>query len=203
MTRPSLFSALGAAVAPMATPLAPVMATVGMLALAPLSATAETRVETIIGTVTGSNPIMASYIRKTPSDQRVCETQEVPVYAEAGAANNDSDLGAMIIGGVIGSAIGNKTSNNEGAGAAGAVVGAILGREHAKNNKSTGQKVIGYRQQEVCNVRKVMIEETVEEVTGYRHRIEVDNRIITIESNRPLADGERIEIKRKTTYSMR
>ena len=195
MTRPSLFKALGATIA--------TMATAGMLAVTPIAAMAETRVETVIGTVTQSNPIMASYIRKTPSDQRVCETQEVPVYADAGTTNNDSDLGAMIIGGVIGSAIGNKTSNNEGAGAAGAVVGAILGREHAKKNKSAGQKVIGYRQQEVCNVRKVMIEETVEEVTGYRHRIEVDNRIITIETNRPLANGERIEITRKTTYSLR
>jgi uncharacterized protein YcfJ len=195
MTRPSLFKALGATIA--------TMATAGMLAVTPIAAMAETRVETVIGTVTQSNPIMASYIRKTPSDQRVCETQEVPVYADAGKTNNDSDLGAMIIGGVIGSAIGNKTSNNEGAGAAGAVVGAILGREHAKKNKSTGQTIVGYRQQEVCNVRKVMIEETVEEVTGYRHRIEVDNRIITVESNRPLADGERIEITRKTTYSLR
>jgi len=195
MTRPSLFMALGATIA--------TMATTGMLAFTSIAAMAETRVETVIGTVTQTNPIMASYIRKTPSDQRVCETQEVPVYADAGTANNDSDLGAMIIGGVIGSAIGNKTSNNEGAGAAGAVVGAILGREHAKKNKSSGQKVVGYRQQEVCNIRKVMIEETVEEVTGYRHRIEVDNRIITIESNRPLADGERIEITRKTTYSLR
>jgi len=195
MTRPSLFMALGATFA--------TMATAGTMAFAPIAAMAETRVETVIGTVTQSNPIMASYIRKTPSDQQVCETQEVPVYADAGTTNNDSDLGAMIIGGVIGSAIGNKTSNNEGAGAAGAVVGAILGREHAKKNKSAGQKVIGYRQQEVCNVRKVMIEETVEEVTGYRHRIEVDNRIITIETNRPLANGERIEITRKTTYSLR
>ncbi|MEX0504065.1 hypothetical protein AB3X55_10760 [Alphaproteobacteria bacterium LSUCC0719] len=195
MTRPSLFKALDATIA--------TMATAGMLAVTPIAAMAETRVETVIGTVTQSNPIMASYIRKTPSDQRVCETQEVPVYADAGTTNNDSDLGAMIIGGVIGSAIGNKTSNNEGAGAAGAVVGAILGREHAKKNKSTGQTIVGYRQQEVCNVRKVMIEETVEEVTGYRHRIEVDNRIITVESNRPLADGERIEITRKTTYSLR
>jgi uncharacterized protein YcfJ len=179
------------------------MATAGMLALTPLAAAAETRIETVIGTVTRSDPVMTSYIRKTPSDQRVCETQDVPVYAEAGAANNGSDLGAMILGGVIGSAIGNKASDNEGAGAAGAVVGAILGREHAKKNQSGGQKIVGYRQQEVCNVRKVMLEETVEEITGYRHRIEVDNRIITFETNTPLASGERVEITRRTTYSLR
>jgi uncharacterized protein YcfJ len=195
MARLSLSTVVGAMIA--------TMATAGTLALAPLAAVAETRIETVIGTVTRSDPIMTSYIRKTPSDQRVCETQDVPVYEEAGAANNQSDLGAMILGGVIGSAIGNKASDNDGAGAAGAVVGAILGREHAKKNQSGGQKVVGYRQQEVCNVRKVMLEETVEEVTGYRHRIEVDSRIITVETNSPLADGERVEMTRRTTYSLR
>ena len=195
MARLSLSTASGAIIA--------TIATAGTLALTPVAATAETRVETVIGTVTRSDPIMTSYIRKTPSDQRVCETQDVPIYAEAGAANNESDLGAMILGGVIGSAIGNKASDNEGAGAAGAVVGAILGREHAKKNQSGGQKVVGYRQQEVCNVRKVMLEETVEEITGYRHRIEVDSRIITVETNTPLVDGERVEITRRTTYTLR
>jgi uncharacterized protein YcfJ len=195
MARLSLSTASGAILA--------TIAMAGTLALTPVAATAETRVETVIGTVTRSDPIMTSYIRKTPSDQRVCETQDVPVYEEAGAANNQSDLGAMILGGVIGSAIGNKASDNDGAGAAGAVVGAILGREHAKKNQSGGQKVVGYRQQEVCNVRKVMLEETVEEVTGYRHRIEVDSRIITVETNSPLADGERVEMTRRTTYSLR
>lgn len=166
------------------------------------AALAETRIETVIGTVSGADPIRTSYIRKTPKDERVCQTQDVPVYGEA-AGNNESDLGAMIIGGVIGSAIGNKTSDNEGAGAAGAVVGALLGREHAKKNQGGGQQIIGYRQQEVCNIRTVMTEQTVEEITGYRVRIEVDGKIISLESKRPRNLGERVEINRKTTYSLR
>ncbi|MEC7172833.1 MAG: glycine zipper 2TM domain-containing protein, partial [Pseudomonadota bacterium] len=110
----------------------------GTLAVFP--AGAETRIETVLGTVTKSDPIRTSYIRKTPSDEKVCETQEVPVYgqASAGSNNENSDLGAMIIGGVIGSAIGNKTSDQDGAGAAGAVVGALLGREHAKKKNQQG-----------------------------------------------------------------
>ncbi len=150
----------------------------------------------------GADPIRTSYIRKTPKDERICQTQDVPVYGET-AGNNESDLGAMIIGGVIGSAIGNKTSDNEGAGAAGAVVGALLGREHAKKNQGGGQQIIGYRQQEVCNIRTVMTEQTVEEITGYRVRIEVDGKIISLESKRPRNLGERVEINRKTTYSLR
>ena len=165
------------------------------------SASAETRIETVIGAISGVDPIRTSYIRKTPTDERVCQTQDVPVYADGGG-NNDSDLGAMVIGGVIGSAIGNKTSDNDGAGAAGAVVGALLGREHAKKN-SGGQKIIGYRQQEVCNIRTVMMEQTVEEITGYRLRVEVDGKIISLESQNPRAVGERIEINRRTIYSLR
>ena len=171
-----------------------------------LPAGAETRIETVLGTVTNSDPIRTSYIRKTPSDERVCETQDVPIYGQASASNNNenSDLGAMIIGGVIGSAIGNKTSDQDGAGAAGAVVGALLGREHAKKkNQGSGQQIVGYRQQEVCNVRTVMIEETIQEITGYRTRIEVDNRIITVETSNPLSANERVELTRQTTYTLR
>lgn len=174
-------------------------------AMAAMPVTAETRIETVIGTVTSSDPIRTSYIRKTPSDEKVCETQQVPIYGQASASGGEnSDLGAMIIGGVIGSAIGNKASDNDGAGAAGAVVGAILGREHAKKkNQQPSQQIVGYRDQQVCNVRTVMIEETIQEITGYRHRIEVDNKIITIETSTPLGANERVEISRTTTYSLR
>ena len=185
---------------------AAIAAALATVAVAIVPASAETRIETVLGTVTKSDPIRTSYIRKTPSDEKLCETQEVPVYGQSsgGSNNNNSDLGAMIIGGVIGSAIGNKTSDQDGAGAAGAVVGALLGREHAKKkNQQGGQQIVGYRQQEVCNIRKVMIEETIEEVTGYRTRIEVDNRIITVETQNPLAVNERVEISRKTTYTLR
>ncbi|MEC7211746.1 MAG: hypothetical protein VXW25_07000, partial [Pseudomonadota bacterium] len=182
-----------------------IAATAVLGTLMAMPATSETRIETVLGTVTNSDPIRTSYIRKTPSDERVCETQDVPVYGQASASNNNenSDLGAMIIGGVIGSAIGNKASDNEGAGAAGAVVGALLGREHAKkkNQGGGGQQIVGYRQQEVCNVRTVMIEETIQEITGYRTRIEVDNRIITVETSNPLSPNERVELTRQTTYS--
>ncbi len=184
---------------------AAIVATLATGAVAVVPASAETRIETVLGTVTKSDPIRTSYIRKTPSDEKVCETQEVPIYgqASAGSNNNNSDLGAMIIGGVIGSAIGNKTSDQDGAGAAGAVVGALLGHEHAKKKKQGGHQILGYRQQEVCKIRKVMIEETIEEVTGYLTRIEVDNRIITVETQDPLAVNERVEISRKTTYTLR
>ena len=161
---------------------------------------AETRIETAIGTVTQSDALTTSYIRETPTDQRTCRNEDVPIYGQA--QGESSDLGAMIIGGLIGSAVGNKMSDNEGAGAAGTVAGAILGREHAKKNQK-GQKIVGYKQQEVCSVQTVMIKENIEKVTGYRNTIEVDGRIITLDSNTPLATGSRVEIRKSISYSLR
>ena len=166
------------------------------------AAFAETRIETVIGTVSGAEPIVESYVRNTPVDEQVCEVQNIPVYGTAKAAEPGSELGAMIIGGLIGSAIGNKTSDEEGAGAAGAVVGAILGREHAKNNQG-GETVVGYRQEEVCSIRTVMMEQQIEEVTGYKVSIEVDNKIISFETQENLSAGSRIELSRETTYRLR
>lgn len=176
------------------------LATLGVVTLGTGTAMAETRVETVLGTVTKSDPIRSSYVRKTPKDERVCRTEDVPIYSES--QGGQSDLGAMIVGGLIGSAIGNKLSDNEGAGAAGTVAGAILGREHAKNSTGKGE-IVGYRQQNVCETRTIMTEQTVEEITGYRNTIEIDNKIIMLESERPLAPNERVEIMRQITYSLR
>ncbi len=123
----------------------------------------------------------------------------MPIYGEA--KSGESDLGAMIVGGLIGSAIGNKLSDNNGAGAAGTVAGAILGREHAK--KSQKGEIIGYKQQNICETRTIMTEQTVEEVVGYRNMIEVDNKIVSLESAAPLSPNQRVEITRQITYSLR
>ncbi|MGB2016899.1 MAG: hypothetical protein ACPHWV_06055, partial [Candidatus Puniceispirillum sp.] len=41
---------------------------------------AETRIETAIGTVTQSDALTTSYIRETPTDQRTCRNEDVPIY---------------------------------------------------------------------------------------------------------------------------
>lgn len=161
---------------------------------------AETRIETVVGMVTKSDALTSTYIRETPTDQRTCRNERVPIYGQA--QQQSSDLGAMIIGGLIGSAVGNKVSDNEGAGAAGTVAGALLGREHAKK-KQNGQKIVGYNQQEVCSVQTIMLKENVERVTGYRNQIEVDGRIVTMETSTPLATGSRVELRKSINYSLR
>jgi uncharacterized protein YcfJ len=163
------------------------------------AADADTRVDTVVGTVVDTITLTSTYIRKTPTDQRSCRTEDVPIYAEQ---EGGSELGSMIIGGLIGSAIGNKMSDNEGAGAAGTVAGALIGREHAKN-KNKPSRIVGYKQQEICSTSTVMREETVNEVTGYRNHIEIGGQIIKIQTKTPLMVGSRIDVQRTTTYSLR
>ena len=162
-------------------------------------AKAETRVETVVGTVVDTITLTSTYIRKTPTDKRTCRNDEVPIYAQQ---EGGSEIGSMIIGGLIGSAVGNKFSNNDGAGAAGTVAGALLGREHSKN-KQKNSRIVGYKQQETCSVTTVMLEENISEITGYRNHIQIDDKIIKLDSKSPLIVGSRVEVVRRVSYSLR
>lgn len=163
------------------------------------SAIAETRVETVVGTVVDTITLTSTYVRKTPTEKRTCRNDDVPIYAQQEGA---SEIGSMIIGGLIGSAVGNKFSNNDGAGAAGTVAGALIGREHSKN-KQKNSRIVGYKQQETCSITTVMLEENISEVTGYRNHIEVDGKVVKLESKSPLTVGSRVEVVRRMSYSLR
>ena len=177
----------------------PVIAVMFSASLIACSATAETRVETVVGTVVDTITLTSTYVRKTPTDKRTCRSDDVPIYAQQEGA---SEIGSMIIGGLIGSAVGNKFSNNDGAGAAGTVAGALIGREHSKN-KQKNSRIVGYKQQETCSITTVMLEENISEITGYRNHIEVDGKIVKLESKSPLIVGSRVEVVRRVSYSLR
>ena len=159
-------------------------------------ALAETRSESVIGTVTRVDVLTSNIIRKTPTDEKICEVQDIPVYEET---KKEGDIGGLIVGGLIGSAIGNKLSDANGGGAAGAVAGAILGHEASKKGE---KRIAGYRREEVCRIQRVTLEETIERIDGYRLEIEIDNRIVTLETKRPHEKGQRIEVSKRTTYSL-
>ena len=62
--------------------IAPIAAVIFFAPLVSGSATAETRVETVVGTVVDTITLTSTYVRKTPSDQRTCRTDDVPIYAQ-------------------------------------------------------------------------------------------------------------------------
>ena len=160
---------------------------------------AETRIESVVGTVTKVDILTQSYIRKTPKDERICAIEEVPVYGEG---KQGDEIGSMIIGGLLGSAVGNKLSDNNGAGAAGAVAGALLGRSQANKNAKSGE-IVGYRQQESCETKRVILEEVRSKITGYRVQVEADGRILNLETSSPLGLNDRVELRKQVSYSLR
>ena len=162
-------------------------------------ALAETRIETVLGTVTKVDTLTSTYTVKTPKDERICEIRDVPIYSES---QKSDELGSMIIGGLLGSAVGNKLSDNNGAGAAGAVAGALLGRSQANKNAKSGE-IVGYRQQESCETKRVILEEVRSKITGYRVQVEADGRILNLETSSPLGLNDRVELRKQVSYSLR
>lgn len=168
------------------------------VAMTQTAAADQTTVRTIIGNVNDVEVLTTTYVRKTPIEEKVCRVEEVPIYEEG---KGGDELGGLIIGGLIGSAVGNAATDAKGAGTFGAITGALVGREHAKNSKTQG-KIVGYRQQDVCEIQKSVREERIEEVTGYRLKIEVDGEEITLKTAKSYDSGDEIRIRRKTTYSL-
>ena len=161
-------------------------------------ASAETRIERLQATVTKVEVLTKTYIRNTPVEEQVCRIEEVPIYAEG---KQGDELGSMIIGGLLGSAVGNAATSKDGAGTIGAVTGALLGREHAKKTTQQG-KIIGYRQQDICEIKQVIREERVEEVSGYRLEVIADGQTLSFTSNRAYNSGDSVTLTRRTTYSL-
>jgi len=176
----------------------------GTMALATLPSQAmadQTAIRTMTGTVNNVEILTSTYIRKTPVAERVCKIEDVPIYGQNQNSGEDTELGSMIIGGLIGSAVGNQLTDADGAGTFGAVTGAILGREHNKN-KQKSSNIVGYRQEEVCTIEKSTREERVEEVTGYRLTIDVNDEVVTLKSSQRYDVGDLINIRTRTTYSL-
>jgi uncharacterized protein YcfJ len=177
-----------------------ILGTAIMCSIAGLSpALSETRIETVLGTVTKVDTLTSTYTVKTPKDERICEIRDVPIYSEG---QKSDELGSMIIGGLLGSAVGNKLSDNNGAGAAGAVAGALLGRSQANKNAKSGE-IVGYRQQESCETKRVILEEVRSKITGYRVQVEADGLILNLETSSPLGLNDRVELRKQVSYSLR
>ena len=177
------------------------MGTMALATLPSLAMADQTAIRTMTGTVNNVEILTSTYIRKTPVSERVCKIEDVPIYGQNQNSGEDTELGSMIIGGLIGSAVGNQLTDADGAGTFGAVTGAILGREHNKN-KQKSSNIVGYRQEEVCTIEKSTREERVEEVTGYRLTIDVNDEVVTLKSSRRYDVGDLINIRTRTTYSL-
>ena len=156
--------------------------------------------ETVLGEVISVVEKTREVIRQTPTTERVCEDKDVPVYGSN--EQPASELGSMIIGGIIGSALGNKFSDSEGAGAAGTVAGAILGKETANQANEKNKEIVGYNRTRSCENVRTVTQQTIQEVIGYRLTIKVEGKIIDIDTQTKYLPGSQISIFKTTSYSV-
>ena len=168
------------------------------LSSGPVSATTSS--ETVLGEVISVMERTREVIRQTPLTERVCEDKDVPVYGSNGQQNND--LGSMIIGGIIGSAIGNKMSDSGGAGAAGTVAGAILGKKTADEVGKKNQEIVGYNRTRSCENVKTVNQQTIQEVIGYRLTVNVNGKMIDINTQTKYLPGSQITVTKTVNYSL-
>ena len=99
----------------------------------------------------------------TSRPQRVCRTENVPVYGKVKGtgATGLEVLGGAIIGGLFGKAL---TDKDEGA-AAGAVVGGVVAAEAGRADRT---EIVGYTQKEVCSTQYVdRVENVLDNYTIY------------------------------------
>ena len=99
--------------------------------------------------------------RTIPHNEKVCSTVDIPIYGTTSKKNNTDD---MIIGGIIGGIIGNQVGKGGGKEAAtgiGALTGAIIAGNNGKE-----QTIIGYRQEQRCQVETTYTTKS-EEVYDY------------------------------------
>ena len=161
---------------------------------------ATTSSETVQGEVISVMEKTREVIRQTPTTERVCEDRDVPVYGSNEQPANE--LGSMIIGGIIGSAIGNKFSDSEGAGAAGTVAGAILGKETANQANEKNKEIVGYNRTRSCEDVRTVTQQTIQEVIGYRLTINIEGKIIDIDTQTKYLPGSQILLFKTTSYSV-
>lgn len=114
-------------------------------------------------------------VRNVPVTTEQCRVHQIPVYADV--APQRDQFGDILIGATIGAVIGNELSDQHGAGALGGVIGGKIAHDRAQ---APSRQVVGYRNEERCELVRVYEREYVEEyshsyvtfqVDGRRHRI--------------------------------
>lgn len=107
------------------------------------------------------------------SEQYVCNTVDVPVYSEGQAS-----VGDFLTGAIIGGLIGGTASNSDKGAAIGAFTGGVIAAENGK------KKIVGYRQQEVCNKEIITVRQQQEVYSHSTIRFHMDGKRYVLQFQR-------------------
>jgi len=84
-----------------------------------------------------------SVTKRIPTTYQSCEVVDVPIYGQSGGGASGADV---LTGIIIGGLLGKGASGNDKGAAAGAVIGGMVAADKKKGN----QRIVGYKQQQVC-----------------------------------------------------
>ena len=109
----------------------------------------------------------------TPTTQRVCQNMDVPIYGTTTQQGNAS--GGALIGMLLGAAGGKAVTGNDKGAAIGAIMGGLVGADKGAQPKQS-QRIVGYKQELVCNDVTSVSNELVDVYSHSTIRFYVDGR---------------------------
>ena len=139
----------------------------------------------VTGTVTNVIPNYKTISTQHPRQE--CRIVEVPVTSQR---DNGDNLGAFVIGAIVGSAIGNAATEGNGAGTAGAILGGAIANEHQKKHNS--REVVEYRRVNQCSTVYDTEERVV--VGSYTVQYQALGQNLSTVSNQGYVIGQTIDV---------
>ena len=110
---------------------------------------------------------------KSPSTERLCQNMNVPIYGTTTQQGNAS--GGALIGMLLGAAGGKAVTGNDKGAAIGAIMGGLVGADKGSQPKQS-QRIVGYKQELVCNDVTSVSNELVDVYSHSTIRFYVDGR---------------------------
>ena len=110
---------------------------------------------------------------KSPSTERICQNMNVPIYGTTTQQGNAS--GGALIGMLLGAAGGKAVTGNDKGAAIGAIMGGLVGADKGSQPKQS-QRIVGYKQELVCNDVTSVSNELVDVYSHSTIRFYVDGR---------------------------
>ena len=144
---------------------------------------AQTINETRTGYVTAVETVWTQRIINEPVTTTSCHTNQ----ANSGFHSN---MGDVVIGGLVGSAIGNKLSDRHGAGSLGALFGAVTAMDRSSDKRSVCHDQTSYRK-------------TTEDIADhYLVHVRTEGRILTFRSNHRYRVNQRVSLSVSSNYGL-
>ena len=144
---------------------------------------AQTINETRTGYVTAVETVWTQRIINEPVTTTSCNTNQ----AHSGFHSN---MGDVVIGGLVGSAIGNKLSDRHGAGSLGALFGAVTAMDRSSDKRSVCRNQTSYRK-------------TTEDIADhYLVHVRADGRNLTFRSDRRYRVNQRVSLSVSSNYGL-